>query len=62
MVCHALYLLDASSILLRELLIDGTKLGEQLMRERLQLGLRQFAQGNEILDLYPHTIADKGKL
>ena len=59
MVRHALYFLHPSGIRFREIPVDVTQTGKQIMIEISQLRQRQFAQSNKVFNLYTHTIANK---
>ena len=57
MVRHALYFLHPSGIRFREIPVDVTQTGKQIMIEISQLRQRQFAQSNKVFNLYTHAIA-----
>ena len=58
-VGHALDLLHASCISLRELLVDATQVGEQSLVNTLQLGQGKLAKHDKILDFNTYAVADE---
>ena len=59
MIRDSLNILNTAGIVLREIQVDVAQLGKEVMGESGQLRQRQFAQCDEILNLYPYTVADE---
>ncbi len=53
------YLLDALCVSSREVLVDGAEGGKQGVVYLRQLGERYLAEGDEILNLHAHAVADE---
>ena len=59
MVSYLLDVLYTLCVLLREVLVDTTKLWEERLVELSKLRQWELTKGNEILYLYTNTITDK---